>query len=504
MISFRNKLALAASLIALGAQAGDAPLTLNQCRDRALAASPALAANRHDIAAAEAAVRRERAALLPFFSGSFTAQTLHGDSLSAFALASVVNPDDGSTQPFVSSITDKTSDSSRTTTTTHTDQTPKGTHKTRNVKTTDTTQTTTTVRTTIPKQKTPQTRSLDFPTYGLAGVAVDYPLIGRGNILGLNSAPSIAYARSVLDQQRSTGRLTREELVYTVSSTFLTAVWARQQAEFDREISDLLTQRLGLVKEEISLGLRVPEDGPAAERQLAAAKDHAAATRQLADEAQNRLARHIHIPPPKTLSLSAPKTVAPMPPLAELIQKTSADHPQVQVQQSLAEQARQQYRIARSAQWPTVSLQGSYATANDWDNPGRDLFVAGVRVDVPLFDFGARSAATRQARETWLAEQARTDKAGDDLFNAIADVYEVIHNLEFVLADAERDLVSAEAAVRVLENQREVELAKPIALVDARLTALAKRQLVTRTHYQHRVELATLQRTVAGVWQWAP
>ena len=506
MTSFRNSLAIVALLLAFGARpsAAEPALTINQCIERALAASPALEASRHDIAAAEAALRHERAAVLPFLSGSLIGQTLRGEALSAFALASVPNPEDGTTQPTVAGTSARTTDTSRTTTTTHTNKTPRGVRKSQTVKTTDTTQTTTTVRTTNPKAKTAQTRSLDFPGYGVAGVDLQYPLFSRGSILGLNDAPSIAYARSVLDQQRSVGRLTREELIYTVASTFFTAAWAQQQAALDGQISDLLGQRWSAVKEEVSLGLRIPDEALAAQRQLESAADHATATRLLAAEARSRLARLIRLADPKDLTLSPPKKVAPMPPLAELIRNTTPDHPQVQAQLSIAEQARQQYRLARSAQWPTVNLQSSYATANDWDHPGHDLFVAGVRVDVPLFDFGARRAATRQAQETWLAEQARAEKTGDDLFNAIADVYATVHNLEFILADAERELISAEVDVKVLESKRDVELARPSALIDAHLTALAKRQLVERTRYQHRMQLASLQRTVAGNWKWAP
>lgn len=500
MTSFRASLALAFFAAGFAARTVHAapPLTLSECVERATAASPAMAANKHDIAAAEAALRRERAAVLPFLSGALVGQTLYGEPVTPFALANVPDPEDGTNA--ASSGSSTKSETTRTTTTTRTTRSPRGVRQTEVTRTTDVTR----ESTTTPNDSRRQTRTLDFPTYGLAALSLQYPIFSRGSFLGLNDGPAIAYARSVLQQQRSESRITREDLVYEVSATFLTAVWSDRQFSLDREITELLGRRFSMVKEEVTLGLRIPEEAEAARRQLSSANSHADATRALREEARLRLARRIGSENPGALSLAEPKTVAPLPPLTSLFETATQDHPQIHTQELIAEQARQQYRLARSAQLPTVSLQSSYAAANDGDHPSRDLFIAGVRVDVPIFDFGDRRAATRQAQEKWLAEQARVDKSADDLFNAVADAYSTVHSLEFILADAERELASAEVAVKVLESKRDVQLAQPIALIDAQLTALARRQLVERTRYQHRMQLAALQRAVASQWKWAP
>ena len=43
------------------------------------------------------------------------------------------------------------------------------------------------------------------------------------------------------------------------------------------------------------------------------------------------------------------------------------------------------------------------------------IFVGGITVDIPIWDFGAQLNTMRARRDTYYAEQARLGAVGDDL-----------------------------------------------------------------------------------------
>src|SRR5579862_1190150 len=71
------------------------PLSVSDCVDYALGRSPAVEAGKWDLLSATAAIRAQRAALLPSLTAAVLGETLYGEQTTAFALKSTVEPDTG-------------------------------------------------------------------------------------------------------------------------------------------------------------------------------------------------------------------------------------------------------------------------------------------------------------------------------------------------------------------------------------------------------------------------
>jgi outer membrane protein TolC len=312
----------------------------------------------------------------------------------------------------------------------------------------------------------------------------------------------VALSRAVLDQQIWTGQLTRAQLVYSVESSYLTIAWTEGQSELDRKIIEDLEKLQSFLKEQVRLHLELPSNLAALEQETAAAKLHLSETETLLGSSRMQLSRLIGRTDKEAMRLAKVKAVA-LPPIADLYAQILGKHPQVHVQQTTADQAKQLYRIARAAQLPTVGLQTGWTRADDLVHQEQDLWYGGLIVSVPIFDFGGLSAATKQAEETWKAETARTQQAKDDVFNAMAADYSQIHQFELIVVTTERQIADAEANLKVLRAQQEqgILTAQPVA--QAELQLLGLKEVRDVNEFKSRLYYAALNLATGGNWKWA-
>lgn len=491
-----TKLAAAVlSLAAVGSWAAaatdDAALSLNECVARALKWSPAVTAGQHDLLAAKAGVKKERSALLPSVTANLTGETVSGLPVTPFSVANVPTEDNAPSHTTVSTTT-----STRTTAFSAVNDKGKRSSSTTAVVAAGRTVTTSTSTVNSP-------RSINN-LFGLAQGVITYPLFDKGSILGLNNAPTVAYAKAMIEQQTWENNMTHDEVVNGVSAAFLTALWSGKEAGYDSELLELLKRRVEVVQQEVDLDLRLPSDLVAAKTQVAAETDHHSASQSLTGEARAHLAHLIHFAKPGRLRLLAPKTSATLPDLSELLGRSTSIHPQLGLQTAIIEGARQQYRLNRSALWPTVNFNQIFAHTDDFRDPGHDQAVSALQVGVPLFDFGERMDATRQASERVAAEEARLDKVKDEIFNQVTGIYSAIHTLQFAISDLEIAIAQAEAALKLLESQQELGMVREDAVLDARIALVSRWEMLDETRFRQQLEYAALQKASGGSWKWTP
>jgi outer membrane protein TolC len=165
--------------------------------------------------------------------------------------------------------------------------------------------------------------------------------------------------------------------------------------------------------------------------------------------------------------------------------------------------AMQNYRISRSAMLPTVSVNADYSAGSKFDFQFvPNVFFAGIRVDVPIFDFGERLEATREARDKYYASKALLKKVREDLQNAIAQTLVELQGIQDTIADLERDYVQAKNNVTLASAQRGQGLVTRLAVLEAGYAVLGVQEQLEAQRLSERLKYAYLQTATGGTWQW--
>jgi len=172
-----------------------------------------------------------------------------------------------------------------------------------------------------------------------------------------------------------------------------------------------------------------------------------------------------------------------------------ARHPSLQVQIANTKKAKEDYRLENFRLYPSVTLHGSAVDISDFSNDAH-LFIGGVTVDVPIFDFGAQLDTVRARRDTYTAEQARLGAVGNDLASDLVRIYREIY------AVSERILTLQVEAVA--QSQQQQGITPPLTAIDAELALIGKQQELEVDRARLLVLYAELQKAMGGTWKWIP
>jgi multidrug efflux system outer membrane protein len=439
-------------------EAGDAleaplshPLTLHDCIAIALGESPALEASRFDVLSAAQELRAAQAMALPLVTGSAQYQLFSGSPTNKF---SVVN---------LGSVTTNGTIVSANTT--------------------------------------------GWTGVEIYGAHLKYPLFNDGSILGLNNAPAIAERKANKQALAWTVNLTREEVIYRITDEFVTTVSARDRMGLAERRVKLLDQSLSITQEQQKQGLKLPIDVKVAREQLGAARTLLALIREQATAGSLALSKTLGLSSSSHLLLSDTLPAAPDPPptTEQLIGACLNHHPSLEKQRAVIDQAKQNYRLERFRLYPSVYLDGSASYIDDF-NPSNSgsVFVGGIAVSVPIFDFGAQLATTRSKLMKYKAEQARLFSTADDVNYEVLKIYQTIYILTHDILGLQGDVAKAERDVQVLQAQQQQGIAEPLNVIEKELHLIAKQDELHGIEARRLTNYARLQRAAGGAWKWIP
>jgi outer membrane protein TolC len=423
------------------------PLSLQDCIDRALGVSPELQGNRLDLLAATAEVYAARASLWPSLTGTVTGEFFEGRPGSKFNIVSTTSPLSGTA---VSSG-----------------------------------------------------RQVGATFIAIFGANVTYPIFKEGSIFGLNDAPAVEKSRAQTHALEWTKDLTREEVIYRITQAYVTTAAAQQRVEpVDRRV-ELLEQSLAITKEQQGKGLIIPADVTVTEEQLTGARALAKVIHEQEAAGALALTRMVGLPPATHIRLGR-LPVPPTPPSASsLLGSALGQHPSLGVQRATIERAKQDWRLERFRLFPSVTLHGSAVDINDFQQDAHE-YIAGVTVNVPIWDFGAQRATVRARKDTYAAEQARLGSVANNVASQILATYEQIFALSEHILTLQGEVGKLDRDFRVAQSQQQQGIAQPLAAIDTELQLVNKRDELAANETHRLLLYANLQRASGGTWKWLP
>jgi outer membrane protein TolC len=429
------------------------PLTLNDCIALALNESPLLDASRLDVASATEEARAARGQALPQLTATGSAQLFSGSPTSKFAIVNV-----GSSTVVVGN----------------------------------------------PNNTSNSDRSVNGAGVEVYSAHLSYPLFRDGSILGLNTGPAEA---SKLARKRNlawTTRLRREDVIARITDAFISTVSAENRAGYAERRVKLLNQQVDITQEQQKQGLMLAIDLKLARSQLSGALTLAKILRQQAVAGRIEMARALGLESPDELHLSNSLPEPPEPPSAEKILSPAvlAEHPSLEVQKAVIDQARQDYRLERFRLYPSVTLQGSAVHIDDFGSSGAEVYSGAVAVDVPIFDFGAQMSTTRAKLAKFQAERARLSSVADDVTFQIVTIYQSIYVLSQNILSLQQEVAKADRDLQVTGSQQQQGIAAPLTAIEKELHLIAKRDDLDGLEVRRLMLYAALQKAAGGSWKW--
>ncbi len=423
------------------------PLTLKDCIALALNESPALEASRLDVASATEEARAARGEALPHINATAGYELFGGSPTAKFGIVNA-----GS-----SVVVGSNSDNS--------------------------------------------VSSAGIETYA---ANLSYPLFRDGSILGLNTGPTEA---SKLARKRNlswTSKMRREEVITRVAEAYVTTVSAVNRAGYAERRVELLQKQVDITQEQQKQGLMLPIDLKLARTQLSGAQTLAKILRQQAISGRIELARNLGFESPSELHLSNELPEPPEPPSADKIISSAvlAEHPSLEIQKAVIDEARQDYRLERFRLYPSVTLTGSAVHVDDFGSSGAEIYTGAVRVDVPLFDFGTQMSTTRAKLAKYQAERARLSSVGDDVTFQIVKIFQAIYVVSKDILSLQEDVAKADRDLQVIGSQQQAGISPPLTAIEKELHLIAKRDDLDGLEIRRLVLYAALQNAAGGSWKW--
>src|SRR5450432_175325 len=424
----------------------DHPLTLGDCIALALQESPAVDASRFDVAAAGEEVRAAQGEALPNLTGSAAAQLFEGSPTGKFSVVDFGQSGGA------------------------------GVSSTR--------------------------------VAGLTGVEVysahlRYPLFKDGSILGLNNPPAIASKEAKKRNLAWTTRLRREEVIDRIRDAYITTVSALNRAGYAERRVTLLEQVVGITAEQQKQGLMLPIDLKVARGQLSGARSLAKILREQAVAGTLEMSRALGFDSPSELHLSSELPEPPEPPSAEkLLGPSLEQHPSLQVQRAVIDQAKEDYRLERFRLYPSVSLDGSVIYIDDFGSSNSAVYSGAVTVNVPIFDFGTQLATARAKLMKYKSERAKLLSVADDVTFQVVKTYEEIYILSQNILSLQEEVSKADRDLQVVGSQQQQGIAPPLTAIEKELHLIAKRDDLDGLQMRRLVLYSALQKAAGGSWKW--
>ncbi len=334
-----------------------------------------------------------------------------------------------------------------------------------------------------------------------------YPVFQDGSIFGLNTndIPAVRAARAQREVLEWTRNLQREDVIYRITDAYVSTVAAQNRTQFVNRRVSLLEQTLSNVEQQQQQQLKLPIDVTVTRDQLGGARALVRAIREHAAAGKLEIAQLLGFSPGAGFTLASTLPEPPSPPNAEqLIVKAMGNHPTVRAQQATAERAKQNWRLERFRNYPSVNLNGTAIYADNFNPPGNHIFSGALTVSVPLWDFGAQRALARSRMYTYEAEKSRLGSRQEDVTYDIFKAYQAIYALSQNILIIQQEIIEADRNLRVATSQQEQGFGEPLTSLGVELTLVSKRDDLQALEARRLVLYAELQRAAGGSWRWLP
>jgi outer membrane protein TolC len=448
-----------ALVFALATRAVGAPVTLQQCIDEAIGHSPRLSAYRHKASADRDSITKKRGTTLPYVSSKLSTYMVNGSPATIWTPLDIGRPEDAlvlaSRRGFVNA-------------------------------------------------------NAHWAPVGVQEIGVTYPLYYEGSILGFNDPPAVASARAMLTEDQLTAIIEAQKVILDVSNAFINASSYRDQLAMNERLVQSYQKELEITKAEVALGLILPQQIEIVSAELESARQAEDSARDNERDYSEQLAALIGHHGVDGIELDNSNLALPtLPGLSQFLGEVMPLHPALKVQDAKVDVARQQLKVDQASNLPAATLHNEFTASEDFDYFNGSAvhrrpteFLSYITVDIPIWDFGQRHAATRESSEKIEYEKDLRRDAEVKIRTSIVQAYGKITDDAKLIAERRSKYVSAKEALLLAQAQRKEGLIDELALATKEADNATAQVALEAATLPERIDYADLQDLSGGVWHW--
>jgi NodT family efflux transporter outer membrane factor (OMF) lipoprotein len=298
---------------------------------------------------------------------------------------------------------------------------------------------------------------------------------------------------------------TRLSLQATLAQTYFQLRIVDEQKRLLDDTVDGYQKSLQLTQNQYKVGVAARADVVQAETQLKSAQAQAIDLGVARTQYEHAIAVLIGKAPAEFSLAPSKLTIAPPAIPVDLPSTLLERRPDVAIAERQAAQANAQIGVAEAAWFPSLTLSASYGWQNSvWsqllDAPSH-YWSIGPKLAETLFDGGARSAQTAQARAAFDAAAANYRQVALAAFQNVEDNLAALRILEDEAKVQDETVKAAEESLRIALNQYRAGIVSYLNVITAQATAYSNERTAITLLGTRLNDSVALIKALGGGWQ---
>jgi outer membrane protein len=298
---------------------------------------------------------------------------------------------------------------------------------------------------------------------------------------GFANTASLAQARLNASASEQSLARSKETVVFTVLTNFLTLLEQQEQLRVQQENLKSQEAQETQIETFVKAGARPISDLYQQQAAVASARLALVQAERALDLARLDLVQTLQLDPLVDYEFQVPPlraadTTAALPVLEELSTRALANREDVRAAEARLQAAQQGTRIARGSRWPSVSLSASYGSGFNssvptsvWDQMNeRRGGGLGLSLSIPVFDRSNSSIATQRAEIQTENARIALESVHQQVTLELRRAYLDQTAARAQLAAAEAQMAAAQLALKTAQQRYDVGAATLVELSQAR------------------------------------
>jgi outer membrane protein TolC len=329
----------------------------------------------------------------------------------------------------------------------------------------------------------------------------DWRVAGGWNLLDWSAWQRYRASKARLDAASAEEKTARNQTTALVIRGYTSAQRAEQMVATAESNIVLARRILKLALSQKDAGMATGIDVTRAEVQLAQENSRLIYALQERDRARLELLRILNMGLDTEIELSDPLLYRPIdpPPAAQALAQARDSRPELKSQLARDRAGQLNSDAAKYARLPSVQGFGEYGVIGTSPGSGRPTRIAGLRVNIPLWDGGRRDAQHAEAASLSRQEEIRGRDLRQQIELEVRSSIDMLRKADAQVRAASETATLAEKEVEQAERRFREGVASSIEIADAQARLSRAREAKVTAIYQHRAARAEFGLAVGDV-----
>ncbi len=329
----------------------------------------------------------------------------------------------------------------------------------------------------------------------------DWRATATWNLLDWSAWQRYRASKARLDAASSEEKTARNQTTAMVIRAYASAQRAEQMVATAESNITLARRILKLALSQKDAGMATGIDVTRAEVQLAQENSRLIYALQERDRARLDLLRILNLGLDTEIELSDPLLYRPIetPPAAQALAQARESRPELKSQLARDRAGQLNKDAAKYARLPSVQGFGDYGVIGTSPGSGLPTRVAGMRVNIPLWDGGRRDAQRAEAASLLRQEEIRGRDLRQQIELEVRSSIDMLRTADAQVRAASETATLAEKEVEQAERRFREGVASSIEIADAQARLGRAREAKVTAIYQHRAARAEFGLAVGDV-----